>query len=485
MKLNFKTNNGLLGGTIWTTISFIVVSIIYLLRISILTRYLNKSDFGLVAIVLFVLGFTNIFAELGISTSLLSQKHITKREYSSLYWGGSILAIILYLLISLSSPLFANFYEHDELNTLIPIMGLDIIISSVGRQFSVFKQKEFKFRELAIIKILSETTSLFVAIILALNGYGIWSLILSLLTSSFINSILNFILGYKSHPLIFCLNIKETKHLYKIGFYHTGAQILDYIASQIDVLILGKILPMSEMGVYSIVKTLVLRIYSSVNQIVTKVTVPYFAKIKPETSEFKNKYLIIIQLISIINILIYSIIIACDKEVLYIFYGKDYIIYNNLLSILCIWGIFSSIINCASVILVISTGRTDLGFKWTQFRLILNPLFILIGGYFWGMKGIAISQALYSIFTLFFYREIVIKVIIQNIRSIDLINSIKYPIILCTILVVLMHSFVNVFIDSIILNKYLSLVFKSLIISSIFLVLMFKKIKESVNSLKN
>ena len=74
-----KTKGMLLKGTSWTAFSFVVLSIVYLLRISILTRFLDKSDFGLVAIVLFVLGFTNIFADLGVSTALLSRNNISKR----------------------------------------------------------------------------------------------------------------------------------------------------------------------------------------------------------------------------------------------------------------------------------------------------------------------------------------------------------------------------------------------------------------------
>src|SRR5690606_21169835 len=130
------------------------------------------------------------------------------------------------------------------------------------------------------IKVVSELASLCLAVLLAVKGYGVWSLILSLLTASLINSLLNFLVGYNSHPLVLYFNYNNTKHLYKIGFYQTGAQILDYISSQIDILILGKILPMHEMGVYSIVKNLVLRVYTSINQIVNKVSIPVFAELQ-------------------------------------------------------------------------------------------------------------------------------------------------------------------------------------------------------------
>lgn len=426
---------GFVGGTAWTTLSFVVVSIVYILRISILTRFLDKSDFGLVALVLLVIGFTNIFADLGVSSALLSQEKVTKKEYSSLFWGSLILSIFLYFFVVFASPFFAKFYDEDSLNTFIPILGLDLIISSLGRQYAVFKQKELKFKQLAIIKIISEVTSLGVACLLAFYNFGVWSLIISLLTTSVMNSILNFILGYQSHPLVFYLNYSKTKHLYQIGFYQTGSQVLDYISSQIDIIILGKILPMSDMGVYSVVKNLVLRIYQSINQVVTKVAIPIFAKLKGNIVVFREKYLSILSIVTIANTMCYLAVFLASKETLILFFGQSYAQYSTILKLLCVWGVFSSVLNCTASVVVISTGRTDLGFKWTQFRLLLNPIFIFVGAYFGGIIGTAISQAIYSFLTIFFYRSIVIKKILPNFSNFDFVLAIYKPLLVSCIVV--------------------------------------------------
>ncbi|MFV0248995.1 MAG: MOP flippase family protein [Tenacibaculum sp.] len=477
-----KKQGSFLKGTIWTTLSFIVVSVIYILRISVLTRYLDKSDFGLVAIVLFVLGFTNVFADLGVSVSLLSQEKIEKREYSSLYWGGVGLSIILYFMIVGLTPVFSFFYKQEILRILIPIMGVDLIISSLGRQFAVFKQKKLRFKQLAIIKIVSETLSMVVAIVLAVYGFGIWSLILSLLTTSTINSLLNIILGYKSYPLMWYFNYKETKHLYKIGFYQTGSQVLDYLSSQIDILILGKLLPMTEMGVYSIIKSLVLRVYISINKIITKVAIPVFAKLYSDLKLFKSRYLNVVSTVTMINTFIYFNISFCSREVLEIFYGEDYVQYDYILMILCVWGLFSSIINCSASIVVISTGRTDLGFKWTQFRLLLNPIFIITGALAGGVFGVAISQAVYAIIGVFFYRSIVIKKVVESLTSLKLLQSIYKP---------LIASLINFpflfFIDkwlAFINNSYLSIALNTIFAAFIFCFFLRKEIKTLIKVLK-
>ena len=61
MSLKQKT----ISGTKWTSINKIVITVFAIVKLSILTRYLDKGDFGLMAIVNLVLGFMNMFVSLG------------------------------------------------------------------------------------------------------------------------------------------------------------------------------------------------------------------------------------------------------------------------------------------------------------------------------------------------------------------------------------------------------------------------------------
>ena len=469
-----KSNKSvLLKGGAWTSLSFIVVSLVYVLRISILTRYIDKSDFGLVAIVLFVLGFTNIFADLGVSTALLSKKNVSQKEYSSLYWGGLFLSLILYGIIFCASPYLAIFYNYALLKTLIPIMGIDIVISTLGRQFSVFMQKDLKFKELAFIKIASELISLLIDILLAINGFGIWTLVFSLLSSSLITLILNLVFSYRSHPLLLYFNFQESKPLYLVGFYQTGSQVLDYLSSQIDILILGKILPMAEMGVYSIIKTLVFRVYISLNQIVTKVMIPVFASIQYDLVIFKSKFLKFVNFITIINTFFYLTIAVLSKSILFLFYGPNYVTDYKILQILCFWGLFSSIVSCSGGVLIVSTGKTRIGFKWTQLRFVINPLFIFIGAFYGGVVGVCIAQSFFAFLSLFLYQNIVVNKILNNIQMWDYLKESIYPII-CGLILFTLFVFLN---DRFIVgNHFVKIAVNVLVLLAIFSLLYLRKV---------
>ncbi|HXS60903.1 MAG TPA: MOP flippase family protein [Candidatus Sulfopaludibacter sp.] len=402
------------SGSVWTTISFGAQSIVQILRLSILTRFLEKSDFGLVAIVSLVIGFTHIFADLGVSVSLYSRKTISKKEYSSLYWVGLLLGLFLYCILCLLAPFISRFYQMTELSILIPVMAVDLLIVTAGRQFRIFREKSLKFKSLAIIDIVASSSSIVIAIWVAVKGGGVWSIVFSALFASFISSILLIVMGLQSHPLVLIINLKEGRVFYKIGLYQTGSQILDYFASQLDILIIGKVMTATDLGVYNLIKQLVLKIYGMINPIISKVAIPVLATLNDNFVLLKERYLQMIKISSFVNLAVYGVTAFLSKEILMFLYGESYVASSLILEILCIWGGIISIMSIASSIIVV-TGKTDVGFQWTLIRVIANPLFI-IAGYQFGLIGIVISQSLYSLVFYTIYWKLVINKILKLLK---------------------------------------------------------------------
>ena len=421
-----------IAGTMWTTISSMFLALIQVLRLSILTRFLERSDFGLVAIIVLVLGFTHIFADLGVSVSLFSRQDVSKKEYSSLYWVSLILGISIYCILFSLTPIIAGFYKMPQLNALIPLMGIDLIITTAGRQFRVFSQKQLQFKKLAIIDISCSFLSLGIAVWIAVCNGGVYSLILSTLSASLMATILLVITGLKTHPMTFYINVKEGREFYKIGIYQIGSEILDYISSQLDILIIGKIMSLNDLGIYNLVKQLALRIYNIIIPIITSVAVPLLSTINDNSDELSAKYIKMVRTVAFVNIPIYTIVAILAKEVLTILYGSAYTPYYSYLQILCFWGAIIAVMSAASSIVIIR-GRTDLGFKWTILRILTNPVFVIVGS-FWGFKGIVIGQATCAIFYFSLYWIFLIRKVLNNVSFTKYGSTCAYYLLVCSIL---------------------------------------------------
>ncbi|WP_294742654.1 lipopolysaccharide biosynthesis protein [uncultured Prevotella sp.] len=362
--------NVALKGGFWTSVSTGVVMLAQFGRVVILTRFLEKSDFGAVAIINMVIGLCLSFTDLGFASVIMYKQKLTLREFSSLYWAQFAIFLVLYIMLSLSSPLVASFYETPILAALIPLSGLSVIFQALGKLYDSVLQKKYQFKELAMRNIVANLLSLVLAWFLAYNGYGIYSLVYSTLCSIVVVNVWNLLSGFKYQRISMTFSMKEVVPLAKIGIYQTGTRIIDFIASKIDVFIIGKFLGTDVLGVYDLAKDLVHRIINFVNTVVSKVALPILSNNNNDDEAVKVRFLMITKVVAYICIPICLAIAVFSKDVVWIVYGEKFLDASFMVSIFAIGSMFGSI-TCFYDMLGIAKGRTDLNFKATIFRVCL------------------------------------------------------------------------------------------------------------------
>lgn len=195
-------------GVKWTSVSTVATVITQFVRIMILTRFLEKSDFGIVSIVNAIIGLCITFTDLGFSSVIMYKNHISSKEFSTLFWVQLMAFGILYLVLWCLSSLVASFYDEEKLITLIPLAALTVIFQALGKLYDTVLQKQFQFKTIAFRNIFSNILSLFVAVVLAWIGFGVYSLIFSTLIYAFILNSWNFIYGQKVQKIFFIVSLK-------------------------------------------------------------------------------------------------------------------------------------------------------------------------------------------------------------------------------------------------------------------------------------
>jgi PST family polysaccharide transporter/teichuronic acid exporter len=387
--------NQAITGVKWTSVSTAVVAINGLLKISILTRFLDKSDFGLIAITLLVLGFTELFIDMGLSIAIIHRQDITRKEYSSLYWINFIFSIVLCGVIIAISPIVAKFYNESELLTLLPMMSIILILSAVGRQFKTIEQKKLNFRRIAMIVVGSSLSSLALAIVLAIKGFGVYALVYAAIAQSFLSNMSFFLLGIGKNKILFHFKYQEVKPFLRIGLYQVGSQLTNYFKGNLDILIVGKFFGSDVLGGYSLAKQLVVRPGKMINPVLTRVGSPVLAKFQGSVERLRKNYLKLINLVAAINVPIYMGILIFAPLLVDILYGENYTEIVDLVRILSVFMMVTSVLNPVGS-LVVATGRTDLEFFWNLFTLPFMPLAIIIGSQF-SIEAVAIGMLLVMI----------------------------------------------------------------------------------------
>ena len=167
------------SGVKWTTLSSVVSSIVKLAQVAILTRYLTKADFGIIAIAILFISFTRIFLDMGLSTAIMHKQQISKNEYSSLFWLNVFSGIILSVILMLCAPLVSTYYDEGILTPIIQLLSLNIFFSSIGRQSKTIRHKQMNFKFMSIVDNSVSILTIVLVVVLAINGYGVYSLVYS------------------------------------------------------------------------------------------------------------------------------------------------------------------------------------------------------------------------------------------------------------------------------------------------------------------
>ena len=398
-------------GVKWNAVGTLTTTALHMLKLFILARILTKDDFGLLAIATMFLGFTEIFANMGLATGIIHKQNITRDQYSSVFWLNLMLSGGLYLLLCALTPLIVLYYHQPQLSKLIPLLSLQLVIDAFGKMFYTLKTKELDFRFISIVQIIGVTLGVVLTVVMALRGHGVLSLAYGALLQALITQGVYSISGLRAYRIRFHFRLSEIRDLVSIGLYQLGMQVVDYAANKADIFLIGRFFSTEVLGVYNLAKELLYKAVQLINPIVTNVAAPAFAKFQDDKPRMRRSYAEVLHLLSFVNFPIFMAFFLFAEPLTVLLYGSGMIEMVWFVRVLSIWGMLQSIGNPAGILMV-SLGRTDLGFKWTLVRIV----FVLTGTFIAchiSIQAMAWTQVLLAFIFLFAYWRMMVYKCIQ------------------------------------------------------------------------
>ena len=390
-----------IAGVKWTTVSMVATTGIQFVTTVVLARLLAPADFGLMTMMMVIMGFAGAFADMGISNAIIHRQDATREQLSSLYWLTIFSGLVIFCIICLATPLVAKFYQEPRLSGLLHLTALSFLITPFGQQFQILLQKELNFNTLAKIEIFSAITNMFIAFGSALLGAGVYALIFGGLASAIARSTALSKIGFKKWRPSLYFSRKDLRGYLSFGLYQMGERTINYLNLNIDNLLIGSLLGAQSLGYYSMAHNIMLKPSSLINPIITKVAFPVFAKVQDDNERLKRGYLKVLQILSTINFPLMVGLGVTAPIAIPLILGEKWTPSIILVQILSIVGLIRSTGNPVGSLLL-AKGRADLGFKWNLGLTITQLPGIYIGAKVGGAVGVAsafaILQAIYSVF---------------------------------------------------------------------------------------
>lgn len=268
--------NKIMSGLIWKFMErFGTVGIQFVIQI-VLARILLPDDYGAIALLTVFINISNVFVQNGFNTALIQQRDVTEEDYSSVFWVSLLTASICYIIIFISSPYIAMFYNLPILSSVLRILGLTLFFGAYNSIQVAKISRLFQFKNLFFSSIIAMLISGIVGIVLAINSFGIWALVYQQLFNQVVISI---VLYFKvKWRLKFIFNIKRVKILFNYGYKLLLSSLIDTLYNNLYNLVIGKVYNSSELGFYNRADQFPNLIVNNVNGSIQSVILPALAE---------------------------------------------------------------------------------------------------------------------------------------------------------------------------------------------------------------
>ncbi len=215
----------------------------------ILARILLPEEYGIVALVTVFITICDVFVTYGFGNSLIVDKDSDQTDFSTCFFFGIFLSLVIYGLIFVSAPALAKFYNNELLTPVIRVMGIRILLASVNSVQHAYVSKHMMFRKFFYATLIGTIISGVVAAIMAKNGFGVWALVEQYLGNVFLDTICLWIIVGWRPSLAF--SFPRLKKIYAYGWKILVTGLIDTGYTQLRSLVIGKKYSSADLAYYN------------------------------------------------------------------------------------------------------------------------------------------------------------------------------------------------------------------------------------------
>lgn len=394
LQSKFVQNVGWLGG------SEFINRVIRLGSTVIIARFLTEYDYGLVAIILTVREFTQVFTRVGIGLKIIqADPENLETLCNSAYWLNWLIFAGVFVLQCIAAFPVAWFYKDNSLILPICASGLSYLILPLSSVQYALIHRENRLEVTALTNTIQNFVSSVLSGILAFLGLGMWAIVIP---------------GIVVAPIwvyIYCSNhpwrptsgftLKHWESLFNFGRNILGVELLKTLRNNLDYLIVGRFIGIEQLGLYYFAFNAGLGISLSIIMALNSALLPHLCEVRAQWDKFRQRYFKSIKGIAVIIVPLVLLQSSLAPFYVPIVFGQKWIPAIPILILICLSAIPRPFADAASQLLV-AVDKPYLDLRWNVIFTFVFTLALLIGVN-WQALGVAISVFLVHVICLPLY----------------------------------------------------------------------------------
>lgn len=373
------------GGALMTMGSQLAKLAVQVAGIVWLARLLTPRDYGLVAMVVAIIGVGEVLRDFGLSSAAIQARQLSRGQRDNLFWINSGIGLMLAAIVFACAGPIAAFYREPLLQPVAQVISVTLLLNGLTTQFRAHLNREMRFRPLAISDVAGQLCGLAVAVAAALAGWGYWALVLQALVQASTLLVL-MALAARWRPRLPQWN-EPMGGLLRFGGNLMASQLLAYFSNNLGQILIGSRLGPTSLGFYNRAFALLMMPLTQLNTPATTVALPVLSRLQDDPPRYAA-FLLRGQA-TLMHFIMAMLAFACAQAdpLIHLVLGERWASTVPIFQILVLGGMFQAA-GYAAYWVFLSKNLTGAQLRYTILSRTLVIACIVIGSQ-WGVLGVA------------------------------------------------------------------------------------------------
>lgn len=277
----------------WSLITEILAKLITPITNIILAHILAPTAFGILATIMMVISFAEMLADAGFQKFLVQyefeSEEAKQKSVSVAFISNIVLAIVLWIAIIVCRDELASLVGNEGLGIPLAVMGAMLPLSAFSSIQMAMYRRNFDFKFLLSIRMITIITPLFVSIPMALAGFDYWSLIAGLLVAQLFTAIALCVRQEKLISIYFSYPI--FRNMFSFSAWSLAEAFSIWLTAWVDTFIISHFLNAYYLGVYKMPTAIVTTVMAVATSSMAPVLFSALSRHQHNKEEFEKTFL--------------------------------------------------------------------------------------------------------------------------------------------------------------------------------------------------
>lgn len=380
-------------GTAWIGLASSLVALLDFAALIILMKFfVSPEHYGIATMAAAFFPVLDLATDMGLSSAVIQMDGHTKDRVSTVFWINTAMSFLLFGLLVLVAPTIARVYRQPLVADLLEVYGLKLIFQNVYFIPYALMKREFRFKELSVLRIIANVAEFAGKIVFAALGFHVWCFVLGPLARVFVTGVGTQILHPWRPRLV--LKLREAAGYLKFGMKTSASQILYYGYTNVDYLAVGYFFGDKALGVYKIAYELILEPVKFISDVVVQIAFPAFARLRHRRGELIEQFITFTRQNLAVVIPFVVVILLAAEDLLYVI-RPDLTPAATAARVLCTVGVFRALSHIVPPLLD-GYGRPGLTLIYTVVAAVVLPICFFAFAWWlndWGYLSVATAWA--------------------------------------------------------------------------------------------